>query len=173
MRMGSCASLRAPRSAVAMRSLPRRSTLRSNSCGSGIAGARPGAWEAGSACPGRRGTSCFSREATIKKGGIERIKEELVRIHAMENMRDVVAELVRLHRVGIGVLFNFGARPDAKDSTRTIAGVGQGGLSLPDREYYLKTDAKSVETRQRFVAHMTKMFQLAGDSADDAADNRS
>jgi putative endopeptidase len=109
--------------------------------------------------------------ATISKRGVEPIKEELDRIRAMENMPDVVAELVRLHRVGIGVLFNFGARPDAKDSNRTIAGIGQGGLSLPDREYYLKTDAKSVETRQRFVAHMTKMFQLAGDSAENAAAN--
>src|SRR5260370_3916310 len=87
----------------------------------------------------------------------------------MENMPDVVAELVRLHHVGIGVLFTFGARPDAKDSNRMIAGLGQGSLSLPDREYYLKTDAKSVETRQQFVAHMTKMFQLAGESAESAA----
>ena len=83
--------------------------------------------------------------ATINKRGIEPIKAELDRIAAMENMPDVVAELVRLHRLGIGVLFTFGARPDAKDSTRTIADLGQGGLSLPDREYYLKTDAKSVE----------------------------
>ena len=109
--------------------------------------------------------------ATIEKRGIAPIKEEFDRIHAMENMPDMEAELVRLHRVGIGVLFNFSARPDAKDSNRTIAGIGQGGLSLPDREYYLKTDAKSVETRQRFVAHMTKMFQLAGDSAENAAVN--
>jgi putative endopeptidase len=107
--------------------------------------------------------------ATINKRGIEPIKAELDRINAMENMQDMVAELVRLHHVGIGVLFTFGARPDAKDSNRTIAGLGQGGLSLPDREYYLKTDAKSVETRQRFAAHMTKMFQLAGESAEKAA----
>ena len=109
--------------------------------------------------------------ATINQHGIQPIKAELDRIRAMENMPDVVAELVRLHRVGIGVLFTFGARPDAKDSNRTIAGLGQGGLSLPDREYYLKTDAKSVETRQRFVTHMTKMFQLAGDSAENAGVN--
>src|SRR5260370_18763751 len=87
----------------------------------------------------------------------------------MENMPDVVAELVRLHHVGIGVLFTFGARPDAKDSNRMIAGLSQGGLSLPDREYYLKTDAKSVEIRQRFVAHMAKMFQLVGESAENSA----
>src|ERR1019366_6388361 len=106
--------------------------------------------------------------ATINQRGIAPIEAELDRIRAMENMPDVVAELVRLHRVGIGVLFSFGARPDAKDSNRTIAGLGQGGLSLPDREYYLKTDAKSAETRQRFVAHMRKVFQLAGDSAENA-----
>ena len=60
-------------------------------------------------------------------------------------------------------------RPDAKDSTKTIANLGQGGLSLPDRSYYLNTDAKSVETRSRFVEHMANMFQLAGDTAEAAA----
>jgi putative endopeptidase len=104
--------------------------------------------------------------ATINKRGLEPIKPELNRINAMDNLGDVVDELARLHRVGIGVLYNFGARPDAKDSNRTIAALGQGGLSLPDREYHLKTDAKSVETRARFVEHMKKMFQLAGDSAE-------
>ncbi len=107
--------------------------------------------------------------AAINQRGIAPIKPELDRIRAMENMPDVVAELVRLHRVGIGVLFNFGARTDAKDSNRTIAGLSQGGLSLPDREYYLKTDPKSVEIRQRFLAHMTKMFQLEGESAETSA----
>jgi putative endopeptidase len=106
--------------------------------------------------------------ATINKRGLEPIKPELNRINAMDSLGDVVDELARLHRVGIGVLFNFGARPDAKDSNRTIAGLAQGGLSLPDREYYLKTDAKSVETRARFQEHVKKMFQLAGDSAEAA-----
>ena len=107
--------------------------------------------------------------AAINQRGIAPVKPELDRIRAMKNMPDVVAELARLHRIGIGVLFNFGARTDAKDSNRTIAGFGQGGLSLPDREYYLKTDPKSVEIRQRFLAHMTKMFQLAGESAENSA----
>ncbi len=106
--------------------------------------------------------------ATINKRGLAPVKPELDRINAMAGMPDVVDELARLHRVGIGVLFTFGARPDAKDSNRTIAGLAQGGLSLPDREYYLKTDAKSVETRARFKEHVKKMFQLAGDSAEAA-----
>ena len=87
----------------------------------------------------------------------------------MSDEPDVVAEIAHLHRLGVGALFVFGAAPDAKDSNRTIATLRQGGLSLPDREYYLKTDAKSVEIRQRFEQHMKNMFQLAGDPADTAA----
>jgi putative endopeptidase len=112
--------------------------------------------------------SCMDT-ATINKKGLQPLKPELDRIAQMQNKADVVAEIVRLHRVGIPVLFLFGSRPDAKDSTRTIAALGQGGLSLPDREYYLKTDAKSVDIRQHFVQHMTKMFTLAGDTAENAA----
>ena len=103
--------------------------------------------------------------AAINKRGIAPVKPELDRINAMQERSDVVDELIRLHRLGIGVVFSFGARPDAKNSAQTIANLGQGGLSLPDREYYLKTDAKSVEIRQRFVQHVQKMYELAGDSA--------
>src|SRR5262249_47212685 len=69
----------------------------------------------------------------------------------------------------VNVVFLFGAGADYKDSSRTIASIGPGGLSLPDREYYLKTDAKSVETRQKFDAHLNRMFRLIGVSVDDAA----
>ena len=113
-------------------------------------------------------TSCLDT-AGINKRGLAAIKPELDRIDAMNSEETVGMEVVRLHRMGIGVLFSFGAQPDAKDSTRTIATLGQGGLSLPDRDYYLKTDPKSVEIRQRYLAHVAKMFQLAGDSAENAA----
>jgi predicted metalloendopeptidase len=112
--------------------------------------------------------SCMDT-AAIDKKGIAPLQPELDRINAMNSNEDVAAELIRLHLVGVGALFNFGAQPDAKDSTRTIASLNQGGLSLPDRDYYLKTDPKSVEIRQRFVEHIQKMFQLAGDSAEKAA----
>jgi predicted metalloendopeptidase len=107
--------------------------------------------------------------ATINKKGLDAIRPELDRIRAMQNKADVILEIVRLHRQGIGVLFMFGSRPDAKDSTRTFAALGQGGLSLPDREYYLKTDPKSVDIRQHFVQHMTRMFTLAGETTENAA----
>ena len=55
------------------------------------------------------------------------------------------------------------------DSRQTIANVDQGGLTLPDRDYYLKDDAKSVETRQKYLEHVQKMFELAGDKPDVAA----
>jgi endothelin-converting enzyme/putative endopeptidase len=112
--------------------------------------------------------SCMDT-ATINKKGIAPLKPELDRIQAMSDEPDVVAEIAHLHHMGVGALFVFGASPDAKDSNRTIATLAQGGLSLPDREYYLKTDAKSVEIRQRFEQHMKNMFQLAGDPADTAA----
>jgi putative endopeptidase len=112
--------------------------------------------------------SCMDT-ATLNKKGIEPLKPELDRINAMSAQEDVEAEVIRLHRMGIGVLYGFGAQPDAKDSNRTIAALGQGGLSLPDRDYYLKTDPKSLETLKRFEQHVRNMFQLAGDSPEDAA----
>jgi endothelin-converting enzyme/putative endopeptidase len=113
-------------------------------------------------------TSCMDT-ATINKKGTAPIRPELDRINAMESRGDLVEELIRLHKLGVMVAFSFGAQPDAKDSTKTIATVGQGGLSLPDRDYYLKTDAKSMETRQRFQQHVQKMFQLVGISDQAAA----
>ncbi len=105
----------------------------------------------------------------IERNGIKPIQPELAKIAAINGNPAALMELARLQRMGIGAVFTFGARPDAKDSTKTIANLGQGGLSLPDRSYYLNTDAKSVETRQRFEQHMAKMFQLAGDSPEAAA----
>jgi endothelin-converting enzyme/putative endopeptidase len=67
------------------------------------------------------------------------------------------------------VLFFFGAQADPKDSNRTIAALSPGGLSLPDRDYYLKTDAKSVEIRQHYADHLKNMFHLAGDEPQAAA----
>src|ERR1041384_2456027 len=107
--------------------------------------------------------------SSIDKKGIAPLKPELDRILTMSGRADVVVNLARLHRLGINALFVFGSRPDARDSSQTIANLTQGGLSLPDREYYLKTDSKSVEIREHFVEHMRKMFVLAGDSLTDAA----
>jgi predicted metalloendopeptidase len=113
--------------------------------------------------------SCMDT-AAIEKIGIAPIRAELDRIYAMQTVADVVNEVAALHRQGIGVIFGFSSRPDPKDSNRTIAGLTQGGLSLPDRDYYLKEDARSVEIRQRYLQHVKNMFVLAGDAPETAAD---
>ncbi|HUP05265.1 MAG TPA: M13 family metallopeptidase [Bryobacteraceae bacterium] len=112
--------------------------------------------------------SCMAT-AAIDKKGVQPIKAELNRIYALATAADVVAEVAALQRQGAGVLFRFSSEPDAKDSSRTIAALEQGGLALPDRDYYLKQDAKSVEIRQRYLQHIKNMFVLAGDAPDDAA----
>ena len=113
-------------------------------------------------------TSCMDT-ATINKKGIDPIKPELERIAGLTDMAGIVAEVARLHRMGVPVVFGFGAGPDPKDSNKTIAGLRQGGLALADRDYYLKQDAKSVEIRQHYVQHVENMFKLAGDTEQAAA----
>jgi putative endopeptidase len=101
--------------------------------------------------------------------GLAPIKPELDRIAAMKGIASIAAEAARLQRIGVGVLFSFGAQPDPKDSNRTIAGLRPGGLSLPDRDYYLKTDPKSNDIRQHYVQHVKNMFLIAGDKPEAAA----
>jgi len=66
-------------------------------------------------------------------------------------------------------LFNFGVEQDDKDSSKQIAAIGQSGLSLPDRDYYIVDNAHFKEIRQQYVEHVTKMFTLAGDAPEKAA----
>ncbi|MBZ5651521.1 MAG: M13 family metallopeptidase [Acidobacteriia bacterium] len=89
------------------------------------------------------------------QGGLERID----RMHSKGDMARVTAGML-----GQGVLFDFQSDQDFKNSSQVIAEVDQSGLGLPDRDYYLKTDAKSVELRQAYVAHVQKMFELLGDA---------
>ena len=70
--------------------------------------------------------------------------------------------------LGVPAVFGFGAQADLHNASTQIANVAQGGLGLPDRDYYLNTDGKSVETRQKYLEHMANMFVLLGDSRDAA-----
>jgi putative endopeptidase len=90
-------------------------------------------------------------------------------IAAIKNEADLQAEAAKLHKEGVGVLFGFRANQDAKDSTQVVGAAWQGGLGLPEREYYLKQDDKSKQLRDAYVKHVAKMFALLGDSADVAA----
>jgi len=112
--------------------------------------------------------SCMD-ETEIDKLGVQPLAADLQRIDAISSKQQLAAELVRLHPLGVGVFFNFRSSPDAKNSTEMIASADQGGLGLPDRDYYLRTDARSVKLRDEYVAHVQKMLELAGEPSAQAA----
>ncbi|HYL76585.1 MAG TPA: M13 family metallopeptidase [Bryobacteraceae bacterium] len=112
--------------------------------------------------------SCMD-ETAINKLGAQPLKPDLDRIAAIASKSGMLPELVRLHLEGVPVFFNFYSAPDAKDASVNLAQADQGGLGLPDRDYYLKEDAKSVEIRKEYVAHVAKMFELLGEPAAKAA----
>jgi putative endopeptidase len=104
-------------------------------------------------------------EAAVEKAGIAPLKPELDQIVALKSIAEIPAFLGHTHLAIAGdhMLFGFGSNQDFADSSQIIAFASAGGLGLPDRDYYTKTDAKSVETRQKYVEHVQKMFELLGD----------
>jgi predicted metalloendopeptidase len=112
--------------------------------------------------------SCMDT-AAIEAAGTKPIDAELATIAAMKNAADLQAETARLQKEGVGVLFGFRATQDAKDSSQVVGAAWQGGLGLPEREYYLKADVKSTQLRGAYLAHVAKMFELLGDRVDIAA----
>ncbi|HEV2197102.1 MAG TPA: M13 family metallopeptidase [Candidatus Acidoferrum sp.] len=110
-------------------------------------------------------SSCMDT-AAIDAAGAKPIEPEMTQIAAVQTLADLQAETVRLHSRGVGVLFRFNSTQDAKDSSQEIGAAFQGGLGLPEREYYLKQDEKSQKLREEYLKHATKMFALLGDPAD-------
>ena len=109
--------------------------------------------------------SCMDTTA-IDAAGTKPIDAEMANIAAMKTEADLQAEAAKLQKEGVGVLFRLSANQDAKDSTQVVGSASQGGLGLPEREYYLKQDDKSKQLREAYVRHVAKMFELLGDSAD-------
>lgn len=114
--------------------------------------------------------SCLD-EAKREAEGMKPLVPELARIDKIADVKGVQAQIAYLHRHGVSTLFGFGSLPDLKNSSMVMAFAGQGGLSLPNRDYYSKTDEKSVKLRADFVTHVANMFQLIGDSPEQAAKN--
>ena len=109
-------------------------------------------------------------ESTIEAAGLAPVQPDLRTIDELVNPDDLPVLLAHLHAIGVRSLFRFAAHTDVLgDATREIADVDQGGLSLPDRDYYLKTDDRSVELRTKFVATVEKIFTLAGATPEQAA----
>jgi len=110
--------------------------------------------------------ACMDEKA-IEGAGASPLKDGLERIGRMRSKRDIAR--VAASMPGLSVPFAFVSDQDYKNSSRVIAELDQGGLGLPDRDYYLKTDAKSGELRQAYVAHVQKIFELLGDAPGVAA----
>jgi len=108
-------------------------------------------------------------ERKVAAPGYDPIKPELARIDALAGKPAIRDEVPRLHRQGNDVFFEFGSETDLKDSDHRIGAVAQGGLGLPDRDFYVNGDAKSTEIRKSYVEHVQKMLQLAGETQDSAA----
>jgi putative endopeptidase len=111
--------------------------------------------------------SCMDTGA-IEAAGTKPIVTEIREIEAIRDRKSLDAEIARLHREGVGVLFRFTSGQDFKDSTSVIAQAAQGGLGMPDRDYYLREDDKSKQLRADYVRHVAKMFELAGDASEKA-----
>lgn len=108
-------------------------------------------------------------DAAIEKAGLKPLKPFLSKIDKVKTSGDVVKLIGEMHASGLPALFSFGAGPDLKDANTVIINAGQGGLTMPGKDYYTKDDAKSVETRTKFVEYVTNMFKLLGDTPDAAA----
>ncbi|HEV7767435.1 MAG TPA: M13 family metallopeptidase [Thermoanaerobaculia bacterium] len=108
-------------------------------------------------------------ESLIETQGLGPIAEEVERINAIDTRPGLVAELHRQQQKGGNPVFRFSAQNDIKSSKNIIAAVSQSGLGLPDREYYLRDDEKFKNIRRDYVAHLTKMFELAGAASAKAA----
>ncbi|HEX8722203.1 MAG TPA: M13 family metallopeptidase, partial [Pyrinomonadaceae bacterium] len=113
-------------------------------------------------------SSCMD-EAAVEAQGAKPLEPELARIAAVKDIGGLQEEIARFHAHRIPALFGFGAAQDYKDSRSVIAQAVQGGLGLPDRDYYTKDDERSRKIRDEYVAHVARTFQLAGSDADRAA----
>ena len=104
-------------------------------------------------------------ESAVEKMGAAPLKPDLDRINALVSKKQLPALLADIHMTteGTGDFFSFGARQDFGDATQVIAFANAGGLGLPDRDYYTKTDPKSVELQQQYLAHVQRMLELLGD----------
>jgi len=115
-------------------------------------------------------SSCMDEKAADAKGS-EPLKPELDRIAAVKDKTALIDTIAELHLRGTRGLFSFYSSPDLHNADMVVGNLDQGGLTLPDRNYYIKDDAKMVEMRQHLVDYATQLFTLTGRSPEQAADS--
>jgi putative endopeptidase len=114
--------------------------------------------------------ACMDTDAIDAKG-LAPIEPLLNEIDAVKSKEQLAALTGKLQRISVNAFFGFGEQQDFKDASKQIAIVAQGGLGLPEKDYYLRTGAKDVELREQYVAHVAKMLELAGSSPEKAKAN--
>jgi putative endopeptidase len=115
-------------------------------------------------------SSCMDEKAADAKGSAP-LKPELDSIAAVKDKAALIEVLAQLHLRGSRGLFSFYSAPDLHNADMVIANIDQGGLTLPDRNYYIKDDKKMAEMRQHLVDYATQLFILTGRSPEQAADS--
>ena len=114
--------------------------------------------------------SCMDT-AAIDKAGLAPIQPELDRIAAIKSRDELIPEIAHLQRISVEAFFGLGAEQDFKNATREIAVMDQGGLGLPEKDYYLRTGEKDEQVRSQYVQHIANMLKLLGESPDGAGKN--
>jgi putative endopeptidase len=114
--------------------------------------------------------SCME-ESAVNEKGLAPLKPELERIAAVKDKQTLIDAIARVHIIGPSPLFNFYSSPDLHNADQVIAFIDQGGLTLPDRDFYLKDDTKNQELRKALVEYATQVFTLSGQSSQQAADS--
>ncbi len=112
--------------------------------------------------------SCMNT-AAIEQAGTAPLDAYFKAIDGITDAQSIAPVVARLQLANVNAFFGFGSGADFKDSTMVIGQLDQGGLGLPDRDYYLKTDDKSKAIAQAYLAHVTNVFRLLGESATQAA----
>ena len=111
--------------------------------------------------------SCMDQTDADRRG-YEPLKPELARIAAISSREQLMQAVAHLHAIGVHAAFEFAAQPDLHDATMQTAVIAQGGLGLPDRDYYLNQDEKSQQVRARYLVHISTMLQLTGEAPGEA-----
>ena len=115
-------------------------------------------------------SACMDEKAADAKE-LDPVKRELERVMAVKDKQTLIDTIAHNHMIGANALFNFYSHPDLHNADQVIAYIDQGGLTLPDRDYYIKDDGKQVEMRKHLVDYITEVFTLAGQSPAKAADS--
>jgi endothelin-converting enzyme/putative endopeptidase len=111
--------------------------------------------------------SCMDADV-IEAKGVEPLQPLLDKINNLQSLNEIAPLIGELQRYGIDVFFGYGEQQDFKDASKQIAFIDQGGLGLPERDYYFRTGAKDETIRKQYIEHVAKMLTLAGTPAEKA-----